>query len=122
MLSRIEGDALEIIKEAYELWMRVNDEDVWYRETKTLSDYFFNKGLTGEMDVMIPTMWDLKDLVTEICIDNNYHTIWYHGHPMLRSEFVDCLDSVINMEKIEYLNGDLYIENQAQTILIQELF
>lgn len=121
MLAKIEGDAIEIIKEAYDMWIRINDTDIWCRENKTLSDYFFNKGLTYESDIMIPTMWDLKDLVSEICIDNNYHTVWYCGCPILRSEFVDCLDSIITMEKMEFLNSDLYIENQAQTILLNEL-
>lgn len=111
MLVSLDGDALEIISEAYDMWYMIND----------VEDEFTNNGLTYESKCNIPTLWDLRDLILEICMDNNIRTVWYHGVPIIRHEFVDYVNNIMDLELMEYLSGDLYIVNQAQQILIEEL-
>lgn len=107
-------EALDIIVDALDMWGLVNQYDD-YKYASAVNSYVF------ESSFDIPTLWEIEDLILEICADYCIRNVWYSGVPMSVHEFVDCLSSILDMEKIQYLNKAFGMMNSAQTILIDEL-
>ena len=108
-------EALEVITDALEMWSLVHLHDEDYECVSATSGFVF-ESLSN-----VPSLWEIEDLVMEICADYCVRNVWYSGVPMSIHEFLDCLQSILDMEKIQYLDKRFKMTNSAQSILIEEL-
>lgn len=111
---------MECSKEAIELISDVLEN--WYAISKDCRECVENNGIVFDSQAPIPTIWEIEDGLLETCIDYCIRSVWYSGVPLNVHEFVDCLESILDMEKIEYLGHKFEIKNSAQEILIEDLF
>lgn len=108
-------EALDIIVDALEMWSLVQQCGDEYSSVSAVDGFVFESALH------IPSLWEIEDLVMEICADYCIRSVWYAGVPMTSVEFVDCLQSILDMERIQYLDKKFQMMNSAQTILIDDV-
>lgn len=107
------GDFSLLIKECYLTWIKENDRLSHYNTAEEIWEKNMSKA---------PSIWILKELIKEICIENDLKLIKVEKNILSVKEVCDVLEDYLDLYKIVYLGVDCRLANDSQlTPFLDEL-